>query len=67
MEHQTFKVGTDKQFSLLYDRLSYPSFHIRNIYANGMLALKNGEIDTLFSDRILYTKKRCPGKICIAV
>lgn len=60
VEHQTFKVGTDKQFSLLYDRLSYPSFHIRNIYANGMLALENGEIDTLFSDRILYTKKEMP-------
>ena len=43
MEHQTFKVGTDEQISLLYNKVAYPSFYIQNVYANGMLALKNDE------------------------
>lgn len=60
MEHQTFKVGTDEQISLLYNKVAYPSFYIQNVYANGMLALKNDEIDTLFSNRIHYTKEEMP-------
>ncbi len=40
--------------------MAYPSFYIQNVYANGMLALKNDEIDTLFSNRIHYTKEEMP-------
>lgn len=60
VEHQTFKVGTDEQISLLYNKVAYPSFYIQNVYANGMLALKNDEIDTFFSNRIHYTKEEMP-------
>ena len=49
-------------------KVAYPSFYIQNVYANGMLALKNDEIDTLFSNRIHYTKRRnASGKTCIVV
>lgn len=60
VKYQVFKVGSDKQFSLCYNKINYPSFRIENIYANGVLALANGKTDTLFSNHAHYTKQEMP-------
>lgn len=51
MKAEAFKVGTDKQFRLLYDAKSYPEFSVRNIKANNLVwtgkATKTRELFTL--------------------
>lgn len=67
VEHQTFKVGTDEQISLLYNKVAYPSFYIQNVYANGMLALKMMRLIHCFLIVFIIQKKKCLGKTCIVV
>lgn len=58
--NETFEIGTDEQFHLCYHQQKYPSFRIRNIYANGILAKEQNRLDTLFADRNDYAKKDMP-------
>lgn len=60
VKHETFEVGNDEQFKLCYRKQKFPSFRIRNIYANGLLSKEHDRPDTLFADRPDYIKKDLP-------
>lgn len=52
MEVERFRLGETDQISMLQNGGSYPSFHIRNITANGRIAMMDGTIRDLYRERI---------------
>ena len=49
---EKFRLGETDQIAMLHAAGKYPSFHIRNITANGRIALKDGSIRDLYKERI---------------
>ena len=49
---EKFRLGETDQIAMLHAAGKYPSFHIRNITANGRIALKDGSIRNLYKERI---------------
>ncbi|RYY60702.1 MAG: hypothetical protein EOO05_08960 [Chitinophagaceae bacterium] len=52
MKQQAFRTGTDRQFILLHDAVTYPSFHIRNVKCNQWIWTgKDSSVVKHFPDR----------------
>lgn len=59
-KREIFCVGSDEQFVLRNEPEKYPSFHVRNIYANGKVWDGNIGNTSLFLDRKSYPKREMP-------
>ncbi len=59
-KRETFSVGSCKQFRLCHEPEKYPSFYVRNIYANGKVWNGKAGSSSLFPARKDYLQKEMP-------